>query len=47
VVSPLGEVLHRLGAEEDTLVVDLDLDAVDDVRRTLPVLANRRRDLGV
>ncbi|ROP27293.1 carbon-nitrogen hydrolase family protein [Pseudokineococcus lusitanus] len=47
VVSPLGEVLHRLGAEEDTLVVDLDLDAVDDARRVLPVLANRRRDLGV
>lgn len=47
VVSPLGEVLHRLGPHEDTLVVDLDLDAVDDVRRVLPVLANRRRDLGV
>lgn len=47
VVSPLGEVLHRLGAGEDVLVVDLDLDAVDDARRVLPVLANRRRDLGV
>ena len=46
VVSPFGEVLHRLGGEEDTLVVDLDLDAVDDARRVLPVLANRRRDLG-
>ncbi|RUR03456.1 carbon-nitrogen hydrolase family protein [Labedella endophytica] len=41
VVSPFGEVLHALGADPDLLVVDLDLSAVDDARRTLPVLDNR------
>ena len=42
VVSPFGEVLGRLGAEEGTLVVDLDLDEVDRARATIPVLVNRR-----
>jgi predicted amidohydrolase len=41
VVSPLGEVLHRLSAEPDLLVVDLDVDAVGQARAALPVLANR------
>jgi predicted amidohydrolase len=45
VVSPLGEVLHRLGGEEELLVVDLDPSAVEAARGTLPVLANRRRGL--
>ncbi|RWZ50905.1 carbon-nitrogen hydrolase family protein [Labedella phragmitis] len=45
VVSPFGEVLHRLGPAPELLVVDLDVTAVDDARRTLPVLANRRDDL--
>lgn len=42
VVSPYGEVLGRLGEDENLLVVDLDLDAVAAARATLPVLANRR-----
>jgi predicted amidohydrolase len=41
VVSPLGEVLHRLGREPDLLVVDLDLESVHQARRTVPVLDNR------
>lgn len=41
VVSPMGEVLHKLGPEPELLVVDLDLDAVDAARRALPVLDNR------
>jgi len=45
VVSPLGEVLHRLGGEEELLVVDIDPAAVDAARGTLPVLANRHRGL--
>lgn len=47
VISPLGEMLHRLGEAEELLVVDLDTGAsVDQARQLLPVLANRRTDLG-
>ncbi|MCS7478312.1 carbon-nitrogen hydrolase family protein [Umezawaea endophytica] len=41
-VGPLGAVVGRLGGEPDLLVVDVDAEAVQDARRTLPVLANRR-----
>lgn len=44
-VAPDGTVLAELGDAPDLLVVDLDLDAVEQVRAVLPVLANRRRDL--
>jgi predicted amidohydrolase len=42
VADPLGTVVASLGAEPDVLVVDIDTDAVESARRTLPVLANRR-----
>ncbi len=42
VVSPGGEVLGSLGADPGLLVVDIDPSEVDTVRRTIPVLANRR-----
>ena len=42
VVAPNGEVVASLGAEPGLLVVDVDPAAVAAVRRTLPVLANRR-----
>lgn len=42
VVSPGGGVLDALGAEPGLLVVDVDPAEVDAVRRTIPVLANRR-----
>ncbi len=45
-VAPDGTVLGELGDAPDLLVVDLDLDAVARVRAVLPVLVNRRRDLG-
>lgn len=41
-VSPGGVVLGSLGAEPGLLVVDIDPSEVDTVRRSLPVLANRR-----
>lgn len=41
VVSPMGEVLHQLGAEPELLVVDLDLGDVERARTTIPVLDNR------
>ncbi|MBP2338320.1 putative amidohydrolase [Saccharothrix coeruleofusca] len=42
VVTPLGEVHARLGAEPGVLNVDFDPASVAEVRRALPVLANRR-----
>ncbi|WP_326596407.1 carbon-nitrogen hydrolase family protein [Streptomyces sp. NBC_01803] len=45
VVSPLGEVRARLGAEPGLLVTDLDPAETDHARRAIPVLANRRRDI--
>ncbi|MGI3784622.1 MAG: carbon-nitrogen hydrolase family protein [Janthinobacterium lividum] len=46
VVGPDATVLSELGAEEDLVVTELDLDEVARVRTVLPVLQNRRRDLG-
>ncbi|MEU4803261.1 carbon-nitrogen hydrolase family protein [Actinosynnema sp. NPDC023587] len=42
VASPWGEVVGSLGAEPGVLVADVDVVAVDEARRALPVLANRR-----
>ncbi len=41
-VGPLGEVVESLGGNTGMLVVDIDTEAVENARRTLPVLANRR-----
>jgi predicted amidohydrolase len=42
VVSPLGEVVDRLGEEPGLLVVDVDADEVSRVRERLPVLQHAR-----
>lgn len=42
VVSPAGDVVASLGAEPGLLVVDIDPTEVDTVRKSIPVLANRR-----
>ncbi|MEU7530807.1 carbon-nitrogen hydrolase family protein [Saccharothrix sp. NPDC042600] len=42
VASPLGAVVGQLGGEEGLLVADVDVAAVEEARRALPVLANRR-----
>lgn len=42
VVSPLGDVLARCGDAPELIVVDVDLDQVDAVRRVLPVIENAR-----
>ena len=41
-ISPRGEVLRALGDEPGLLVVDLDPSDTEQVRREVPVLANRR-----
>ncbi|MBB5955766.1 putative amidohydrolase [Saccharothrix tamanrassetensis] len=42
VASPLGAVEQQLGPEPGVIVVDVDVAAVEQARRALPVLANRR-----
>jgi predicted amidohydrolase len=42
VVDPFGTVLDRLSDAPGTLLSDVDTSAVEDARRALPVLANRR-----
>ncbi|WP_280386403.1 carbon-nitrogen hydrolase family protein [Nocardia wallacei] len=42
VVAPDGQIIAALGAEPDLLITDIDPGRVPEVRRTLPVLANRK-----
>jgi predicted amidohydrolase len=42
IVDPWGVVLATAPDTECAIVADLDLDLLDDVRRRLPSLANRR-----
>ena len=43
VVDPWGEVLLDMGGEEPGLgILDLDLDRIEEVRRQVPSLANKR-----
>lgn len=42
VADPTGRIHAQLGAEPDTLIVDLDPGAVNETRKVIPVLANRR-----
>lgn len=41
-VGPDGQVLDRLGPEPGLLVADVDPALIEETRRVLPVLANRR-----
>jgi len=43
VVTPLGKALVALGGKPELAVVDIEPSTVDDVRATLPVLANARQ----
>lgn len=45
VVDPFGVVLLDMGQREGMDVVELDLAKVDEVRRSLPLLKNRRTDI--
>lgn len=45
VVSPWGSTIARLGAEEASLLAEIDLEEVERVRRELPLLQHRRTDL--
>ncbi len=41
VVDPLGEVLYEAGEKEVVFMVDMDMDKVAAVRRSMPVFADR------
>ncbi|WP_027621288.1 carbon-nitrogen hydrolase family protein [Acetivibrio clariflavus] len=45
VADPFGNVLGRLEAEEDILLVDLDLSEINRIRNELPLLEHRREDI--
>ena len=45
IVSPWGEVVARLDEKEGLLIETLNLDYVEKVRRELPLLAHRRKDI--
>jgi predicted amidohydrolase len=43
--EPWGSVLCRAGAQEETLITDLNLSHLEAIRRQLPILSARRTDL--
>jgi deaminated glutathione amidase len=45
VVDPFGVVVLDMGNKEGFDIVDLDLDRIDVIRKSLPLLKNRRHDL--
>ena len=45
VVDPKGEIIARAGEEEAVLVADLNLEEVNDRRKSAPFLRDRRPDL--
>lgn len=45
IVDPFGVVVMDMGNTEGFEIVDLDLDRIDVVRKSLPLLKNRRKDL--
>lgn len=45
VVDPFGVVVMDMGNTEGFEIVDLDLSRIDVIRKSLPLLKNRRKDL--
>lgn len=45
VVSPWGDVVMKMDEKEGIKYCELDLERVDSVRKQLPLLAHRRRDV--
>ena len=45
VVSPFGDIIHKMDEKEGYKIVEIDLDYVDKVRKELPLLSARRLDL--
>jgi omega-amidase len=45
VIDPWGEIMAEAGEGEETLVVELDLERVEEVRREFGVFPDRRPDV--
>ncbi len=45
IVSPWGEVVVRMDEKEGFSIGTLELDYVEKVRKELPLLAHRRKDI--
>ncbi|XP_046669322.1 omega-amidase NIT2 isoform X2 [Homalodisca vitripennis] len=45
VVDPWGKILQQADSQEETVIVDLDLAEIDNVRKQIPVYYQRREDL--
>lgn len=45
IVDPWGEVLQSLDEKEDTILVDLDLTRMAQIRNQIPITKQRRDDL--
>lgn len=45
VINPNGEILAELGQEEESIVVDIDIDEVEQQRNNIPVFKNLRLEL--
>lgn len=45
VTNPWGDIISKLDEKEGILIEDLDLDYIDKVRESLPLLNHRREDI--
>lgn len=45
VTSPWGDIMSKLDEKEGILIEDIDLDYIDEVRESLPLLNHRREDM--
>ena len=44
-VSPFGEIVYEMGEQEETKVIDLDLNLIEKARNRMPYWKIRRKDL--
>jgi predicted amidohydrolase len=45
IVDPLGSILTDLGDKTGIEIVEIQRERIDEVRKTLPLLKNRRTDI--
>lgn len=45
ITSPWGDIIEKLDEKEGILIRDIDLDYIEEVRNSLPLLKHRRKDL--
>jgi predicted amidohydrolase len=45
ITNPWGEIISKLDKKEGILIEDIDSDYINEVRKSLPLLAHRRTDI--